>query len=515
MSAVVKTSHRSRIWFPLCGVGIWLFSLGLRFWGLSRFNTLVFDEVYYARFAADYLQGIQTFGGHPPLSTYLIAGGIWLAQHTPLGTVGPQNALSGLQLPTFSYRWLNALTGSLIPLMVGAIALQLTHRRRYALIAAGFAALDGLFLVESRYALNNVYLVGFGIAAQALLLLALNHSTAPHPTLAGQWIYQPRKLTYGYLALAGICLGCAAAIKWNGLWFLFGTYLLWGIVWGMRQLRRWRPAFKVPLGSRSPVARLGAMPIPQFLTWFGLVPAWTYYLLWIPYMRLSPGLNFWEWQQRILNYHSRVGGSGSHPYCSPWYSWFFMARPVGYFYRPAHGLGEPPPVVGPPLPSNAVEVVYDVHAIGNPLLWWSATAAIALLSILVVALAFKGIFPKSPDQVASSEPANITTSQPPSLILNWTAVYLVVNWVANWLPWVRVDRCIFLYHYMGASIFAMLAIALFVDRWLSSRQLWRQIVALALILVIILAFIYWLPIYLGLPLEPIPFRLRQWFPSWI
>jgi len=29
--------------------------VALRFWGLSRFNTLVFDEVYYAKFANNYL----------------------------------------------------------------------------------------------------------------------------------------------------------------------------------------------------------------------------------------------------------------------------------------------------------------------------------------------------------------------------------------------------------------------------------------------------------------------------
>jgi len=46
-----------------CGSG-WdgycvLLSAGLRFWGLSRFNTLVFDEVYYAKFANNYLTHTQ------------------------------------------------------------------------------------------------------------------------------------------------------------------------------------------------------------------------------------------------------------------------------------------------------------------------------------------------------------------------------------------------------------------------------------------------------------------------
>lgn len=39
-------------------VSIFFVSLALRFWGLDRFNTLVFDEVYYAKFGHNYLNQI-------------------------------------------------------------------------------------------------------------------------------------------------------------------------------------------------------------------------------------------------------------------------------------------------------------------------------------------------------------------------------------------------------------------------------------------------------------------------
>jgi len=70
-----------------------------------------------------------------------------------------------------------------------------------------------MFLVESRYALNNVYLVIFGLAV--VLLLALES----HGRRRGFW-------------LAILPLLCAsAAIKWNGLWFLLGAYLIWMAAW--------------------------------------------------------------------------------------------------------------------------------------------------------------------------------------------------------------------------------------------------------------------------------------------
>ena len=143
---------------------IWIFSAILRFWRLDAFNTLVFDEVYYAVFANNYLIGKEFFNAHPPLSQYIIAVGIWLSSLIPLGTE-QVNGLAGSLLSTFSYRWMNAVTGSLIPILIGAIAWQLTHRRNYAVLAALFAALDGLFLVESRYALSNIYLVFLGLEA--------------------------------------------------------------------------------------------------------------------------------------------------------------------------------------------------------------------------------------------------------------------------------------------------------------------------------------------------------------
>ncbi|WLT40117.1 phospholipid carrier-dependent glycosyltransferase [Synechocystis sp. B12] len=84
-----------------------------------------------------------------------------------LGQVFPVNPeqvndLTGAVRSTWSYRWLNALTGATIPLLLGAIAYLLTQRRLVTLLTMGLVALDGLFLVESRYALNNIYLVFLG-----------------------------------------------------------------------------------------------------------------------------------------------------------------------------------------------------------------------------------------------------------------------------------------------------------------------------------------------------------------
>ncbi|MCX7592344.1 MAG: phospholipid carrier-dependent glycosyltransferase, partial [Fischerella sp.] len=139
-------------WFWIGIAGIFLLSLVLRFWGLGRFNTLVFDEVYYAKFGNNYLTHTPFFDGHPPLGKLIIALGIWLSSHVPFGQ-DTVNGLTGSLRPPWSYRWINALFGSFIPLIVTGIAYQLSYRRSFALLAGLFTACDGIFIVESRYAL--------------------------------------------------------------------------------------------------------------------------------------------------------------------------------------------------------------------------------------------------------------------------------------------------------------------------------------------------------------------------
>ncbi len=442
-------------WFSIGMVSIFILSATLRFWQLGRFNTLVFDEVYYAIFANNYLTQTDFFNAHPPLSQYIIAISIWIGSHLPFGQEIVNNE-TGSSLAPWTYRWVNALTGSLIPLVVGVIAYQLTHRRSYSFIAALLIALDGLFLVESRYALNNIYLVTFGLLGHLFFLLFLNQEK------------------YFYLTLSGIFLGASATIKWNGLGFLLGLYLLIFIVYispgfqGLFELRN--------LGIFTKIKLLK----PWLLLFnFCLVPIFTYAILWLPYLLLNSEYSFWEIQQKIWSFHQSIGNSSDvHPYCSKWYSWLIMARPIAYFYQTTN------------TPSGTI--IHDVHAMGNPVLWWLATGAIIILSLFILIILVK--------QTYNSYFAFLS--------------FILINYFANLLPWMLVSRCTFLYHYMSAYSFSLLAISLIIEQCLISSSIFNRRLGIFFLLLISLAFIYWLPIYLGLPLSSQEFTSRM-LPSWI
>lgn len=166
ISQLAKNFTASTLWYRIGIAGVFLLSIALRLWGLSRFNTLVFDEVYYVESAINYLIGTPFFDSHPPLGKYLISISIWISSHLPFGNDTIKQDLTNFSLSSFSYRWLNALTGSLIPLLVSGITYKLSHRWSYSFITSLFVATDGLLLVESRYALINIYLVIFGLLGQ-------------------------------------------------------------------------------------------------------------------------------------------------------------------------------------------------------------------------------------------------------------------------------------------------------------------------------------------------------------
>lgn len=56
--------------FTLGMISIFIGSILLRFWGLGRFNSLVFDEVYFAQFANNYLTETPFLIPIPPKSIF-------------------------------------------------------------------------------------------------------------------------------------------------------------------------------------------------------------------------------------------------------------------------------------------------------------------------------------------------------------------------------------------------------------------------------------------------------------
>ncbi len=469
--------------FAIYGIIIVCFvSIILRFWGLGRFNVLIFDEVYYAKFANNYLTNTPFFNSHPPLSQYLIAIGIWIGDRLPIGQ-DTTNTLTGSLHSTFSYRWMNALFGSLIPPVVAALAYQLNRRMSYAFLAALFISLDGLFLVDSRYALNNIFLIFFGLLGQLLVLIASKSEQS-----------QSRLLMLG----AGISFGASVACKWNGLWFLLGIYLLLVLANSWKKITS--DDSEPSILTNTFLDELATINLLGIFVTLVITPIVIYSLLWIPHLIQNPTPNFIDVQWAILNYHENVGnGKEIHPYCTNWYDWPLLTRTLAYHYD----LYKP-------------NYLYDVHAMGNPLLWWLALGSV-IASAWIVINNFWLVANRLIDRLIISKIRKLVVEKfnyrsLRNLNINQASVplFITVNYAVNLLPWVKVTRCLFIYHYMGAVLFAMMGLAWLVDMGLrSDSKLW-QAAGLTTIFSIAGAFVFWLPVYLGLSISRAEFTARIW-----
>ncbi|MCX5963578.1 MAG: phospholipid carrier-dependent glycosyltransferase [Cyanobacteria bacterium] len=478
--------------FYIWMIGIFVFSLAIRFWGLERFNTFVFDEIYYAKFANNYLTKTPFFNAHPPLSQYLIAIGIAIGEKLPFGS-GVVNDLTGSVVKSWSYRWLNALTGSFVPLVVAGLAWQLTQRSRLAILAGVLSALDGLFLVESRYALNNIYLVLFGLLGQVCFLIAARRLNRDE---SWKTSFTRPSMSWIWMTISGFFLGCSASIKWNGLWFLItivGIYALaWAFCW-IDPMSKNKALNNEPTLPRQ-ITHIPAIPI---VLGIAIVPVLTYYVLWIPHIAQNPDLQFWILQQNIYLYHKGSSVIGDvHPYCSTWQTWLTMLVPVAYFYKLGIDPTEPIALNAPNIPLLPGASIYAVHAMGNPLLWWMTTAAIVAIGSTLLLRLWKRL---SGQGFSDS----------------FVLVTMMVGYGANLIPWMSISRCAFLYHYMGSSVFATLALAWWGDRALSRQNPTMTRVVWIAIGLGVVGFIFWMPIFLGLPLDDVGYRLRMWFPSWV
>ena len=120
---------------PFSSPKYWLFlifsiSLFLRFLGLNQIDNAVFDEIFYPQYGLMYLQGEEFFYAHPPLANYLYSFAIGVYSLLPWTNIESIQTIEFSALNPISYRWLNALLGSLLPLIIYRISFLISKNIR-------------------------------------------------------------------------------------------------------------------------------------------------------------------------------------------------------------------------------------------------------------------------------------------------------------------------------------------------------------------------------------------------
>ncbi|QQG43612.1 MAG: phospholipid carrier-dependent glycosyltransferase [Candidatus Daviesbacteria bacterium] len=253
---------------------ILIFTAITRLYHLSYPNSYVFDEVYHAFTAKEYLQGNKDAWNpyatppkdvayewlHPPIAKEIMTVSMFIFRSDQ----------------AFYWRLPGAILGVLSVLLVYLLGKEIFKNSSIAVLAGFLFSVDGLNFVQSRTGMNDIYLVTF--------------------SLASVLFFAKKKFLW-----SAIFLGLAFSSKWPGIFLL--------------------PVFSFFLIKQKLIPK-----IPLFI----FLSITIYLLSYAPYFLIGYRLSdFANLHQQIWWYQTNL--KATHSYSSPWWSWPLNLYPVWYF----------------------------------------------------------------------------------------------------------------------------------------------------------------------------------------
>ena len=386
--------------------------------------------------------------------------GVWPYEitHPPLGKLIIALGISLFGMTPFGWRFSGTLFGVLMLPLLYAFARRLFGRGSIPVCCTLLLAADFMHFNQTRIATIDTYGVFFTLGMYYFMycwLFPAAEAASPAPA-------EGRRRD---LALAGLFFGLGAASKWTCLYAGAGLGVIWALHWAFRFAREKNAPWKSFLRN-----------VGFCLVFFVLVPALIYYLAYFPY-GVGAGLRgpFMVFkrtyaqivlgnQSYMFNYHKGV--SATHPYSSRWYQWVLDVRPILY-YLDTRGA-----------------VRSSFGAFVNPALCWSGLIAVGVLCWCASARHDR------------------------------KALFLLLGYLAQLVPWIFVSRITFEYHYFPCSVFLVLALGYVFDLMRQGVREWR-IPVWGLTALQCALFIFFYPALWGAELNArTASLLYRWLPTW-
>ena len=424
MAVPVTSFNRQRLIWPALVLAV---AAALRFIGLDRPDTLVFDELFYVRDAISQLtHGFATtwpdsdpdmsgaratafsdeasYVAHPPLGKWLISLGVLL--------FGPETG--------WGWRTAVAFSGVLTVAATMRLGWLMSRSLLVACLAGLFLAFDGVHVVLSRVALLD----GFLTLAIVLGALCMWRDHLTSHLRSHRW----------WLVLAGVAFGAAAAVKWSGLYALAG-FALFTVVRDFVRARR-APQAR-PVGGALLVTLLNALRTAALML---PAAALTYLASWSGWIFTTGG---WgregtkSWIASLADYHTgllawHASLTAEHPFQSHPLGWPLGLRPTAmYFSRWSEGAGCP----------WSAGCIAGITPVPNVFVTWGGLLALIVLLVAVI---------KAARRVSAPSP------------LASAGAFVLVGYLSGWLPWVFTfsRSAVFQFYTVVLTPFSSLALAL-------------------------------------------------------
>lgn len=371
--------------------------------------------------------------------------------HPPLGKLIITLGIRLFGMTPFGWRFMGVLFGTLmLPLM------YIFSKKLFGGIAVPFSctlvfASDFMHFVQTRIATIDTYAVFFIILMYLFMYL---------------FIESKKNL---YLALSGLFFGIGAASKWTCIYAGAGLAVIW--------ILHWVSAFLSAKKDCSDVFKAFIRNCLLCLVFFVVVPCLFYYVSYYPYgiARGMKGIGMYftqDYLQLVLDnqsfmfsYHSKL--VAEHPYSSSWYQWVFNIRPILYYLKYfSDGLRS------------------SIAAFVNPALCWGGLLA---LFVLLYTAAFRR---------------------------DRNALFIIIGFLAQLVPWMFVDRITFEYHYFPSTVFLILALGYIFRLMELNVPHWRAFVY-GFVIMSIGLFVLFYPALSGAIVDnKMASRFLGWLPTW-
>ena len=420
---------------------------------INHLSGCYFDEIYYTRTAYEYMNGLSTYEN----------------THPPFGKVLITLGASLLGTTPFGFRFMGALFGVLMLPFMYLCGRNICRSRYVGGFAAFLFAFDFMHFTQTRLTTIDVFITFFVIAMYYFMERYISLS----------FYDRPLKETWLPLGACGIAFGFGIASKWTGAYAGAGLAIIF-FASLLTRYREYKYACLQPKGSTNGISHRHIMnvfpdntirTIGFCMIFYVVIPFCIYLLSYIPFVDAwHPGLleRMIYNQQTMFHYHSDL--EATHPYSSTWSQWPTMVRPIFYY-------------------SNTLEgnMRQGISAFGNPLVWWAGIPAFLYMLYLAIAKKKK------------------------------TATFLCIGYLAQYLPWVLVSRCTFIYHYFPSVPFLVWMIAY---SFLQLKdKLGKKGFAVLLggyALAAFLLFILFYPVLSGQPVDKeFVAQFLRWFDSWV
>lgn len=420
---------------------------------INHLSGCYFDEIYYTRTVYEFMHGLRTYEN----------------THPPFGKVLITLGATLLGTTPFGFRFMGTLFGVLMLPFMYLLGRNISRNRYVGAFTAFLFAFDFMHFAQTRLTTIDVFITFFVIAMYYFMERYINMS----------FYDTPLKKTWFPLGACGVAFGFGIASKWTGAYAGAGLAIIFfASLWN--RYREYKYALAQPKGRTGNIAHKHIINVFKENTlrtigfcmiFFVVIPFFIYLLSYIPFVDSNnPGLfaRMLNNQKTMFNYHSNL--EATHPYSSTWIQWPLMVRPIFYY-------------------SNVLEgtMRQGISSFGNPLVWWAGIPAFIYMLYLVY---------KRKDR---------------------TATFLCVGYLAQFLPWVLVTRCTFIYHYFPSVPFLVCMIAY------SFNQLKKKVkpgtfigIITGYAVVAFLLFLLFYPILSGQPIDKtFVVEYLRWFDSWV